>query len=348
MPRFTPQRLLDFSARVLAALGSSGEGAGVVAEHLVSSNLAGHDSHGVLRLLQYAQHVREGKIQPSASPRVVRETESTAVLDGSLAWGQVVAKRAVDLAAEKARDHGVAAVAVRNCYHVGRVGVYPLLAARAGFIAQVFCNGHGIARVAPWGGTDARLATNPVALAVPTRGEPVLVDITTSVVAEGKVRVAHLAGKPVPEGWILDRDGKPTTDPADLYDGGTILPFGGREGHKGYGLSVMVDLLGGILGGAGAGVLTKAIGNGLLITVVDPVAFDDREAFLDRVEEFLAYLRSSRTKPGVDGILLPGEPELRTEARRRREGIEIDAGTLAKLADLARGLGIEPPRAMVP
>lgn len=343
MPRFTPEELLRFAVGILNTLGSSEENARVVADHLVGSNLAGHDSHGVLRLLQYSQHVEEGRISPAATPVVLREGSTTALIDGNLAWGQVVAKRAVDLALEKTAEHGTAAVAVRNCYHVGRAGVYPLMAARAGFLSQLFCNCHGIARVAPWGGTEARLATNPIALAVPTRGDPVLVDITTSVVAEGKVRVASLAGTDVPEGWILDSEGRPTTNPADLYDGGTILPFGGREGHKGYGLSVMVDLLGGILGGAGAGFLTKAIGNGLFIQTADPTAFEERDVFLERVDEFLEYLRSSRKKPGVDEILLPGEPEYRTAARRRREGLEIDESTLRKLTDLAREKGVESP-----
>ncbi len=346
MPRFDPQQLLTFARRLLIALGSSEENADAVADHLVDANLAGHDSHGVLRLLQYSQHVAEGRIAPAAQPRVLRETDTTLLLDGNLAWGQVVAGRAIEAAVERARRHAVSAVAVRNCYHVGRVGVYPRMAARQGFVAQVLCNGHGVGRVAPWGAAEARLATNPIAIAVPTRGEPVLVDITTSVVAEGKVRVARLAGKQVPEGWILDGEGRPTTNPEDLYAGGTILPFGGREGHKGYGLSVVVDLLGGLLSGAGAGFLTETIGNGLFIQVTDPAAFAERDEFLDRVDEFIAYLKSARTKPGVEEILLPGEPEIRTEARRRNEGIEIDTGTIEKLDALARERGVEPLSSM--
>ena len=170
-----------------------------------------------------------------------------------------------------------------------------------------------------------------------------LLDITTSVVAEGKVRLARNAGKPVPEGWILDREGRPTTDPAALYEGGTLLPLGGREGHKGYGLSVLCDLLGGVLTGAGSGLLVKDVGNGLFIQVVDPAAFGDREEFLDRVERFLAYLKSSARKPGVDEILLPGEPEQRMEARRRCEGIDVDEKTWKEVVSVARGLGLEPP-----
>lgn len=167
-----------------------------------------------------------------------------------------------------------------------------------------------------------------------------MIDITTSVVAEGKVRIARNANRAIPEGWVLDRNGQATTDPADLYDGGTLLPLGGREGHKGYGLSIAVDLLGGILSSAGCGVMTKEIGNGLSIQVTDPEAFEDREAFLDRVEAYLAYLRSSARRPGIDRILLPGEPEQEVSARRLLEGIEIDEGTWSQVGEVAKQLGV--------
>ncbi len=340
MPKYTHEQLFTFSERIIASLGSSREAAAVVAEHLASANLAGHDSHGVLRLPQYRNHVREGKIDPAAEPEVVRETSTTALMNGSSAWGQVVAKRAMDIALEKASQHALSAVSIRNCYHIGRVGVYPLQAAREGYIAQVYCNGHGVARIAPWGSTEAKLATNPVAIAVPTRDAPILVDITTSVVAEGKVRVAKNAGKAIPEGWILDKDGQPTTDPEDLYAGGTILPFGGPQGHKGYGMSVVVDLLGGVLSDAGCGFMTEKFGNGVFMQVVDPRAFEDEDTFLDRVDAYAKYLKSAAPRPGVEEVLLPGEPELRTEAKRRRDGIEIDEGTLKQLGELADELGV--------
>jgi uncharacterized oxidoreductase len=328
---------------LVGGMGASGEAVTIVADHLVGAHLAGHDSHGLIRLKQYRDHVREGKLRPGAAPGVLRETPATALLDGNLAWGQVVAKTAVDLAVAKARKHGVSAVSVRKCYHVGRVGVYPLAAAREGFIAQLFCNGHGVARVAPWGGRDPRLATNPIAMAVPTRRDPILLDITTSVVAEGKVRLAKNKREPVPEGWLLDRAGKPTSDPEELYQGGSLLPLGGREGHKGYALSVLVDLLGGILSGSGCGTMTQEVGNGLFLQVTDPGAFDERESFLRRVDDFVGYLKSSARKEGVEEILLPGEPELRAEARRRRDGIEIDATTWAQVEAMARELGVSPP-----
>jgi uncharacterized oxidoreductase len=341
MPVLTYDALLDLSTRLLRAMGARASDAEQVAEHLATANLAGHDSHGVVRLVQYRDHVRQGKVRPQAALEVVRRSGATALLDGNFTWGQVAARKAMELAISMAESSGVAAVAVRNVYHVGRVGTYPLLAAEKGLVAQVFCNGHGVCRVAPWGGTEPRLATNPLAVALPTRHEPILVDITTSVVAEGKVRVARNAGKAIPEGWVLDRKGRPTTNPEDLYAGGSLLPLGGREGHKGYGLSIVVDVLGGLLSGSGCGLLTSNVGNGLFISVADPAAFVGREEFLDRIEELVAYLRSSPRLPGVAEILLPGEPELRAAERRRREGVEVDEGTWGQIRALAGELGVE-------
>lgn len=335
--------LLELSAALIEAMGSPGEDALIVGRHLVEAQLAGHDSHGLIRLPQYHAHVLEGKVKPGARVEIIRETPTTALLDGHYTWGQVTAMQAIKLGISKAEENGIAALSLRNCYHVGRVGVYPLAAAERGFIAQVHCNGHGVCRVAPWGGTEPRLATNPIAIAIPTRAEPLLVDITTSVVAEGKVRVSRNAGRKIPEGWVLDSDGRPTTNPADLYEGGTLLPLGGREGHKGYGLSIVVDLLGGALSGAGCGTMTEKVGNGLFIQLTDPSCFCEREEFLDQVDRFTEYLKSSPLKEGVDDILLPGEPEQRTAARRREQGIDIDDGTWGQLIELAGTLGVEMP-----
>ena len=343
MNNYPAEVLLELSAALIEAMGSPGEDALIVGRHLVEAQLAGHDSHGLIRLPQYHAHVLEGKVKPGARVEIIRETPTTALLDGHYTWGQVTAMQAIKLGISKAEENGIAALSLRNCYHVGRVGVYPLAAAERGFIAQVHCNGHGVCRVAPWGGTEPRLATNPIAIAIPTRAEPLLVDITTSVVAEGKVRVSRNAGRKIPEGWVLDSDGRPTTNPADLYEGGTLLPLGGREGHKGYGLSIVVDLLGGALSGAGCGTMTEKVGNGLFIQLTDPSCFCEREEFLDQVDRFTEYLKSSPLKEGVDDILLPGEPEQRTAARRREQGIDIDDGTWGQLIELAGTLGVEMP-----
>ncbi|MGL5095110.1 MAG: Ldh family oxidoreductase [Planctomycetia bacterium] len=344
MPTFAPDVLQRIAESLLLGMGASADEAFIVADHLVSSNLAGHDSHGVIRLPQYAQHAKDGQIKLGQAVEILRETPTTALMCGKYTWGQVVATKAMDLAVEKARANGCAAVAVRECYHVGRVGVYPLRAAEQGLIAKVWCNGHGVVRVAPWGGTEPRLATNPIAIAIPTGGRPVLVDITTSVVAEGKVRLAKNKGVSVPDGWLLDKNGLPTNDPADLYTGGSLLPFGGAVGHKGFGLSLVVDLLGGAATGDGCGAMPGvAVGNGLLIEVVDPTCFQTRDEYLRSVDEFLAYVRGSKPKPGVSEILLPGEPEFRTEDERRKTGVSVDDGTWGQLQKLAGQLGVTLP-----
>ena len=343
MTLFQPDTLRTVARDIIAALGTSEDDALVVADHLVGAHLAGHDSHGIIRLPQYRNHVEEGKVVPAAQVETGRESSTTALLDGHYAWGQVIAKRAIDLAIEKATAHDIAAISVRDCYHIGRVGVYPAMGAEAGFITQMHCNGHGVCRVAPWGGTEQRLATNPIAVAIPTRSAPIVVDITTSVVAEGKVRVAKNAGKSIPEGWVLDSNGQPTTNPGDLYEGGTLLPLGGREGHKGYGLSILVDILGGALSGAGCGTLTTKVGNGLFVQLTNPESFCDREDFYDRVDEFVTYLKSSPCREGVTEILLPGEPEQRVTEARSTSGIEIDDTTWSQVSGLAQELGVELP-----
>ena len=342
MRHFQPDQLLDLTVRLLQAAGASPEDARVVGEHLVAANLAGHDSHGLIRIPQYHRDAQEGKLALDASVEVVRENAVSALLDAHRTWGQVAAGQALDLALDKARAIGMSAVAVRRCYHVGRVGTYPLRAAREGFIAQVWCNGRGIARVAPWGGREAKLSTNPVAIAIPAPKSPILVDITTSVVAEGKVRLARNKGEPVPPGWILDRDGQATQDPNHLYEGGTILPVGGVVGHKGYGLSMIVDLLGGVLSGSGCGFMPGTrLGNGLFIQLVDPTLFQPMDEFLQSVEEYTRYLQDSPTAPGVAAILLPGDPELSNETQRRSQGIPIDDGTWNRVTEVAEKMGVQ-------
>lgn len=341
MRTFSPAELTDIAVRILRRIATNDDDTQTVAEHLVSAQLAGHDSHGIIRIPQYHQHAREGRLNVAAKVEVERETPATALLNGNWTWGQVIAKRAMDMAIEKARHRHIAAVGARQCYHIGRVGSYALMAAEAGFIAQIWCNGHGIVRVAPWGGAEARLATNPIAVAIPTSGRPILVDITTSVVAEGKVRLAKNKGVNVPDGWLLDKHGQPTNDPSTLYDNGTLLPFGGPVGHKGFGLGLAVDLLGGALTGAGCGAMSKEkIGNGLFIEVIDPSAFVERAEFLRRVDDYAAYIRSAKPAPGVKEILLPGEPEFSMEEQRRRDGIPVDDETWRQVREVATAVGV--------
>lgn len=345
MPTFNFETLRELACRTAAAMGAPAEEAALIGESLARANLAGHDSHGIIRLEQYAKLVQDGNILPGAPTEVVRETACTALLDGGWNFGQVVARRALDLGIEKARQYGTGTVSVRNSNHLGRLGEYTLLAAEAGMICFGTVNNHGRGNmVAPFGGTDGRLSTNPLSFAAPGPERPLLVDITTSVVAEGKVRLKKNAGQPVPEGWLLDAQGRPTTDPDVLYSTprGSILPFGGPVAHKGYALGVMVDILSGALSGAGVShSSTCRLGNAIYFHVIDVEKFIPREEFLEQVAVLERHLKSSPPAPGFEEVLLPGEPELRAEEQRRREGIFVDDETWRQFCACARSLGVE-------
>ena len=277
--RFSYDTLHLFAREVLAAAGAPPSHCTAVADHLIDSNLAGHDSHGAHRLLQYTDAIEQGGIDPKATPRTVRDTATTAVLDATAVFGQVAGLAATELAIAKGRASGTAMVGVRNANHVGRAGVYALRMAAAGLVGQVFCSGRGAGIVAPWGGTTPILSTNPIAVAVPTAGDPVVLDCTTSVTAEGKVRVARFAGKELPPGQILDREGRPSIRPDDFYDGGSMLPLGADMGHTGYGMSVIVDLVGAMLAGGHAGAARgrrAGFSNNFTLWAADPEALGGR------------------------------------------------------------------------
>ena len=223
----------------------------VVAELLVEANLVGHDSHGVIRIPQYLGQVEAGDIVPDAAVEVAHEAPTLAVLDAHWGFGQVAMSRGVDMGLEKAQATGMAAISVRQANHVGRLGSYVERIAEETAIALMFVNGAPVCRMAPWGGREARHGTNPIAMAFPSRsGPPVVLDMTTSAVAEGKVRVQRNRGAEVPDGWLLDAEGQPTNDPNTLYADppGTILPLGGSLGHKGYGLNVASRVVGRCVG----------------------------------------------------------------------------------------------------
>lgn len=340
--RYEAATLRTLAADIIRALGGYPEHSDIVARHLVLANLVGHDSHGVFRLPQYTDYVRKGDIDPKARPTVERESAATAVVDGHNAWGHAVAEFATEIVVAKAKRTGMAAVGVRNAFHIGRAGAYTAMLAEQGLIGQIFCSAEGSGFTAPWGGIDRRLSTNPIAIAVPTSGDPILVDMTTTVVAEGKVKLARTAGKMLPPGWILDKDGEPSTDPEDLYSGGTLLPLGGSVAHKGYGLGVIVDLLGSVLTGGLPGLMGPTLHNHFLLQALDPTTIADRSVMEAAQERYFEYLRSSRKRADVERILLPGEPEQRSSAERRANGIPLDDGVIGSLDDLCEQLSVKP------
>lgn len=333
-------RLQQFAAQLIEAVGSPSESAQVVASHLVSANMAGHDSHGVVRLLEYCQHAKQGYVCPQETPVIVRETPTTALVDGNLTWGAVVSRFAMNLAIEKATHCSISAVSVKNAHHVGRIGVYSAMAAELGYIGIVFCNVHGTARVAPWGGAERRLCTNPISMAIPAETGPIVVDFATSAVAEGKVRVAKLTGQEVPLGWVLDRHGEFSTNPNHAYDEGSLAPLGGDQGHKGYCLAVGLDLIGGVLSGAGCGQLSPNYGNGMMLQVIDPTVYCEREEFDQRLSQYVQYIKSARCREGVTEILMPGEKEERLSQQHRQDGLSIADEIWKQLEELGREFGV--------
>ncbi len=346
MPVFSVESLKRIGCELFEAAGCRPEDAGVVVDHLVESNVFGHDSHGAIRFVQYVQGIREGLYQAASSPQVVKDRPCAAVVDGQGAMGPIGASLANNLAIEKARTQGVASVTLRNTCHIGRVGAYPLMAASQGLIGQIFVNaGHHGVWVAPFGGAEGRLSTNPIAFAAPRRDdEPIMLDMTTSMTAVGKIWVAANRGQPLPDGWIIDSTGTPSTDPNALLGDppGALLPLGGSVGYKGYGLSLLVEILGGALSGQGCAAGEKHVdSNGVLIVVFRIDLFTDEQQYYDDVESLIGHVMSSRVAPGIEKILVPGELEFATARLREKDGIDIDQTTWSKICGEARHLGID-------
>ena len=343
MPTESADRLMTIAARLLQGAGANEHEAATVARHCVDANLAGHDSHGIIQVPTYIDRVDEGHIAPGARFEVVRDTPTTTVVDGNWGFGYVVSERAMEITIAKARESNLAAATVYRQSHVGRVTDYPLMAAEAGMIGIMTADsGRTSKSVVPFGGREPRLGTNPICIAMPSDlAGPMFIDGATSAVAAGKVAVAAAREKPIPEGWIVDAEGRPTTDPNDLGRGGALLPLGGPEGHKGYGLSVMVEILSGILTGLGYGYDTSGRHNdGCFMAAFDVEAFRPLDEFKREVAGFAAYLKSSPPAEGFSEVYYPGELEhLRTQ-KLLAEGIYVEDSTWARLTEIAVGYGM--------
>ena len=351
MPVFTPEKLHQIGSDILLAAGCTEEDTSAVVDHLVDSNLFGHDSHGAIRFPEYVKAIKvDGRFKARGAIKLLRESPCTAVVDNGSGLGQVGGAYAMRLAIEKAREHGTATVSLQRTSHVGRAGAYPLMAAKEGMIGLAFVNAGRFGRqIAPFGGIDGRISTNPIAFSAPRRhADPILVDMTTSVVAEGKVRVCVNKGIQTPEGWLIDHEGNPTTDPTVIKGpppNGAILPMGGVVSHKGYGLGLMVEILGGALSGQGCAQGEQTVeSNGVVFTVYNIPFFSDMDWYYDEVEGLINHVKSSRPAPGVDEILIPGEPEFRMAEKRRREGIELDETTWQQIREAAELVGIDPEK----
>jgi uncharacterized oxidoreductase len=343
MPLIQSTTLINFIQRIFTAAGAPDDIAQQVAASLVGSDLVGHDSHGSVRVRQYLDAIRRGDLNPTTRPAIVHEQGAVVVVDAQRGFGQVAASFAVEEGIRRAKEHGVAAVGLIHSGHVGRLGEWVELAAEHQTLALAFCNGGGTSgAVAPFGGAERVLGTNPIAAALPVgNSQPIVLDFATSAVAEGKVRVARNRGKSIPEGWILNKDGLPTTNPADLYDGGMLLP---AATHKGYALSLLVEFMAGLLTGGGTPILPGFIpGNDVLFIFLDIGAFRSPADYNSDSEAVAARIKATKPAPGFDKVLLPGEPEAQTEAKRSAEGLAIDDATWTLLSEDAAAYNVPVP-----
>ena len=344
MPIIGSERLTRISHDILTKYGASEEEASTVAKYLISANLMGHDSHGILQLIVYVDRIKKGHIVPGAKFEIVNETLTTAKINGNWGFGQVAQTRATRLAIEKAKKNMIAAVTVAYQSHVGMLNTYTRMAASEGLIGQMNCDsGRGPKTVVPFGGRDARLGTNPICIAVPSNLEgPIFIDMATSQVAAGKIVLYRNRHKQVPLGWMVDKEGNPSTNPNDFFTGGALMPMGGTDaGHKGYGLCTVIDIFAGILTGLGCGEDPKARHNdGTLFIAINVAAFQPIEVFKAEVTDFARFLKSSRPAQGFKEVMYPGEIEWLTMQERLKTGVLIEDDTWATLTKLAASVGV--------
>jgi hydroxycarboxylate dehydrogenase B len=337
-------KLVTLVGAIMQAGGCNVQEAATVARRLVDANLVGHDSHGVIRVGKYLEWMRSGWLRGNQTPTIAFESDTIVIVDGNRGFGQVVGEFTGRLGTTKAAKTGIAMVGLRNCGHLGRVGDWAELAAAAGQVSLHFLNTSGAQRVAPFGGSDRRLSTNPITVGVPVAGaDPVILDITTSMVAEGKLFVASNKGEQVPPGWIIDKHGRPTTEPREFYDGGALLTVGA---HKGSGLSIVVDLLAGAIAtGRSSDPNDTVLRNNMLSIYIAPGVYDPGGAVAREAARFVDWVKASPPATPGQPVLLPGEVERMTRARRLVEGIALDAKTRADLLSAAQSVGIVPAKA---
>jgi uncharacterized oxidoreductase len=345
--KYSAAQLRATVSGILTAAGSAPQEAQTVADNLVLANLSGHDSHGVGMVPRYVEAVLEGGLKPNASVAVQFDGGSLLALDGQRGYGQVVGQQAMTLALGRAQETGSCVMALANAHHLGRIGHFAEMAVERGLVSIHFVNVQSRPVVAPWGGGDGRYGTNPFCVGIPLAGRPPFVlDFATSRVAQGKMRVAHNEGRQVEPGYLIDEKGRPTTDPGVVVVPqpggmfGALLAFGE---HKGYGMAVACELLGGALTGGGTwhrpADNLRAVINGMFTIVVDPRKLGTQASFEREALAFVDWLRQSPPAPGSEGVLLAGEPERRARRERAAEGIALDDQTWSEIVAAAVKVG---------
>jgi len=338
--------LKELASQICIAAGTPDHEAKAVAELLVEANLQGHDSHGVGMLPIYVRNIKKGFLQPDAHIRKISESGNLLLLDGQSGFGQIVGPEAMELAIEHTRHHGVCIMGLKNAHHLGRIGGMGEQAAAAGLISMHYVNvvGHN-PLVAPFGGAQARMNTNPFCCAIPMAdpASPLIFDMATSTIALGKARVAFNSGQQVPTGCLVDHQGLPTREPGVMFnDPMGAMTYLGE--HKGFGLALICELLAGALVGHWTAQdehpRPMNVINHMLTIVLDPAVFENYDDFVTEAEKFVAYIKATTPAVGTDSVLIPGEPERRNRNQRLYQGIPVDPGTWQQLLDTAASVGI--------
>jgi uncharacterized oxidoreductase len=337
---------LEKVIRTVVSAGGSGEReAKIVAENLVTANLTGHDSHGVGMIPRYIDSLLEGGLKVNQHPKMLFDGGAMISLDGQSGYGQVIGLEAMEIGIARAKQHGLCVMGLGRSHHLCRIGQWAEQAVAAGLISLHFTNVISRSIVAPYGGADARFGTNPMTVGIPIPNQPpFILDMATSAVAQGKIRVAHNKREKVSPDWLLDNQGKPTPDPRF----GVEEPFGALRTfglHKGYGLAVVCELLGGALTGGGTwhsdDRSKKRVWNGMLTILIDPKRLGTADAFASETTAFLESLRKSPVAPGFDKVRIAGEPERETRVKRERDGIAVDENTWDEIVAAGAKLKIE-------
>lgn len=332
--------------QLMRGFGSEPREAALVTENLVQANLAGHDSHGIGMLPQYVGAFLEGGLTVNAHTSVKLDRGSLLALDGNAGFGQVIGHEAMELGISRAHAHGSCIIALANSHHLCRIGAWAEMAVAEELVSLHFVNVIARPSVAPWGGRDARFGTNPFAVGIPIAGrDPVILDMATSVIAQGKTRVANNKGERLAPGQLLDNHGEPTTDPKF----GVVEPMGALRTfgeHKGFGLALVCELLGGALAGGlathGPGNGQRRVLNGMLTVLVDPARLGDSNHCSSQMRDFLDWVVASPAQGGTAGVLMPGQPERDSRVHRLRHGIPVDATTWADVLSASERLGLDP------
>lgn len=344
--KLSAKELTTVARSILSHAGATARDADRVATRLVDANLTGHDSHGVGMIPAYVQGILAGELIPDAAAEVVQDKGPFLLVEGHQGFGHIIAEQAMTLAIARAKTSHFAVLSLRRSFHLGRLGDWGAMAAAEGFICIIYANVQSSRPiVAPFGGSDARFVTNPYCTAIPaTRKHPMfLLDMATSTIAMGKARVAELSGKQVPEGCVIDAAGNPTTDPSVMFNDpmGALTTFGQ---HKGFGLALLGDILGGSFSGGGAYLPEREVEgqilNNMMAILIDPNVFGNAEAFGIDVDNYTDWVKSSPPAPGFDAVMLPGDPERQSAKARNAAGIHLDAGTTAQLIEAARSVKV--------